>query len=211
MVQPDRDVAYWVSVFQTDGSLTNDKGIPSISVSVHPKSSRMLSAFRRITKQKFGRDCKIFTDGRGFLRYKISAKGLMEDLQYLGIRPGDPPEPPIWVLNDMGLFGSYLAGVIDGDGDVRVKRKKYPQCVIRISSGSKPETLSNLIREKMGCYVGNTLRRGTKNIGSRDIEGSWWETEFYVSEKNSDFILKSVVPEIRIGYKREKIRKFIKR
>jgi hypothetical protein len=119
----------------------------------------------------------------------------------------DPPKPPNWAKNE--LFGAYLAGLIDGDGDVRITRPKYPQCVIRISSSKKQADLKEFIEKIMNCKVSiNNHFRETK-IGERTIKGRWSTLEFYVSSRNKEFIMKYVLPNIALEYKKNKILEYV--
>lgn len=209
MIRVNQNLAYWVGVLQTDGSLSKSNGIPTIEFGVEDKSLPMLEKFSRITKENFWRNCKIGKNKLGYNLYKVSVKRLLKIFDLLGIEFGDPPRPTYWISQKSFFFGPYLAGVIDGDGDVRVKRPSHPQCVIRITSGSKPKELIPVIRKFLSCEISSTRRSSVRNLKGREIRGSWWETEFYISKKNKVFLLDNVLPHVSIKHKLEKIRNFI--
>lgn len=148
-----------------------------------------------------------------FFESKISANSLLETLDLLKIsRSRNYFEPPNWVNNSQSLFGAYLAGLIDGDGDIRVKREKYSQCAIRITSGHREFIILELIKRFLKCSASITKRHRKifyKNE-NRFIDENWFELEFLVSSKNFDFILSHVLPYIKLNYKREKLSTFIK-
>lgn len=198
-----------MGVVQTDGSMTRSGKVPTIQFGVHQKSLPMLEKFQRITKENFGRSCKIEDDSLGYKRYRVSVGRLTKAFDILGIEFGDPPKPADWTKENRFYFGPYLAGIIDGDGDVRVKRPQYPQCAVRISSGSKPDDLISAVKGNLCCSVSSSRRAGTREIRDRKISGSWWETEFYVSRKTARFFLEEVLPHMAIRHKSEKIKDFI--
>lgn len=209
MIRVNQNLAYWIGVLQTDGSLSKSNDIQAIEFGVEDKSLPMLEKFSRITKENFWRDCKISRNKLGYNIYKVSVKRLLKNFDLLGIKFGDPPKPTSWISDNTYFFGPYLAGVIDGDGDVRIKRQRYPQCVVRITSGSEPRDLMSSIENVLSCKVSSTERSGVRYLNGRRIEGKWWETEFYVSKKNRDFLLTNVLPHLAIKHKSDKIRDFI--
>jgi hypothetical protein len=190
-LKPSKLLSYWIGVVQTDGSLENYKSKEDkISTNIHfgicKNSLPMLQKFHFISKNLLKRDSKIFSSKSrpGVWEYHIGIRRLLNDFKNLDIMFGDPPIPPFWVTENPEFLGAYLAGIIDGDGDIRIKRKTYPQCAIRISSGKPQEILSNIIKQNLGCSVS------------------------LFSSKNMDFINKFVIPEIALSWKREKLIKF---
>lgn len=123
----------------------------------------------------------------------------------------DPPRPPLWIIDRKHLAGAYLAGVIDGDGDIRIKRKKYPQCAIRITSSKPQLSLSKFIRFVLGCSVSIThmKRKVFIKMSRKFVNGEYYVLEFLVSSKNKDFIKRFVLPEISLKWKKEKLTKFL--
>ena len=150
----NENVAYWIGAVQSDGcykTYTEKKRNITrhlISFHVSKKSLPMVRKFQFISKNIFNRNSKIFKiDKSNTWEMHIGIAKLIEDFKKLEITFGDPPLPPKWTLFDNKYFGAYLAGLIDGDGDIRIKRKKYPQCVIRIAGGHKQIELANKIKE----------------------------------------------------------------
>jgi hypothetical protein len=207
-------LAYWIGVAQSDGSiqLYRNKMKKNTSISINfqigESSLPMLIKFKALSKKLFNLDAKIIRlKSRKAWQYRIGVKKLLKLLKELDIRIKDPPNPPKWIISNSKFFGAYLAGLIDGDGDVRVKRKKYPQCVIRISGNKKQTKLSKTIRKKLKCSTRITRRhskRYSKKL-KRTIEGRWFELEFVVSNKNYNFIKDCILPFIQLDYKKNKI------
>jgi len=196
MIRINTDLAYSIGVVQTDGSFYESRNLPMIGLGVSRKSLQMLKKFRKITK------C-------GYYRYKISVKQLLQIFKILDIKFGDPPLPPKWVVTNPNIFGAYLAGVIDGDGDVRIKRPKYPQCVVRISSGRMPKELRKEIKNNLKCEVSSTFRTNVSYLNGRKILGKWCTIEFCVSKKNREFIRNFILPYMTLIYKSHKLSDFI--
>jgi len=215
-IRPSEDLAYWVGVVQSDGCFRTQtvkrtgRKRKLISLNVGIKSLCMSDEFRRISETVFNRKIGVFKEkNRDVWSCVLSVNSLVSSLDDSGIVFGDPPTPPLWSLQERSLFGSYLAGIIDGDGDVRIKRKSYPQCAIRITNGSTQIALSDSIRKILGCSVNLYYREKRSEIDGRKIFGHENILEFYVSSKNMDFLRKFVTPHIRIKYKKGKIENYI--
>lgn len=215
-ITPSEELAYWVGVAQSDGCFRRYVVKPTgrvryfVSLRVRAKSMPMLRRFQEISNEIFNRNVGIFKERKTpTWMFALSVNAFTDVFKSLGIRFGDPPVPPAWTLKDASLFGAYLAGVIDGDGDVRVKRNRYPQCEIRISSGSRQSILSECIRRMLGCSACITYRERDNEIEGRKIHGHVYSLEFYISSKNYKFIKENVVPHIRITYKKGKIENYI--
>lgn len=160
-LKPLEELAYWIGVIQTDGCLYKDKNCDSwkINIDVADKSLPMLEKFMKISEKLFGIKGKITRKKNGFWRYHITVTKLLEIFKNSGIEFGDPPRPPEWCKASLPLFCAYLAGVIDGDGSVRtMNMQKYPECVIKISSGHPQEELAECIKTLLNCAVRITLR-----------------------------------------------------
>ncbi len=168
----------------------------------------MIEKVRKIGSKILDRHGKIYLTKSGYWYYEISTKGLMPLFRLLDIRFGDPPTPPKWVLGKREFFGAYLAGVIDGDGDVRIKRSKYPQCVVRVSSGSIPTDLIEAVKKILGCSVSIGFDKRVSYLDGRKISGGCYRLEFYISSKPLQTIKEFVLPSITIQHKKEKIEKF---
>jgi hypothetical protein len=210
----DEELAYWVGIVQTDGCIV--KYVPKnrkterieISMEVSKKSLPMLRKFKEICQTYLKRKCKIWKVRRGQFATHVCVKGLQDVLESLGVNVKGI-KPPKWVVRNMKFFGAYLAGIIDGDGNVRVKRKKYPQCAIRVYSKENPSILAEFIRKFLRCAVRITFHTGTRKLNGKIIVGKWYELEFLVSSKNYIFMSKYVIPFLQIKYKRDKLTRYI--
>ncbi len=217
-IRLSEDLAYWVGVVQTDGYLkqfvnkTRNNGRIQYYVKLGVvKSIPMLEKFRKISMSIFGcRGSMWKYEKTNYIEYKFGASKLLPLFKKLDIDFSDPPKPPRWCLKNSSFFGAYLAGVIDGDGDVRFGRPKYLQCKVRIWSGHPQKELQNSIEKVLKCSV-NILRIEKKHseIEGRAIFGGSWRIEFYVSKKNYNFIEKYLIRHLALEYKRNKIKYFI--
>lgn len=214
-LEPSEELAYWVGAVQTDGSLSEhhekkrDKTRTRISFGIAEKSLPMVEKFRDISLRILSRRGKIYKLKRGSWYYEITVKQLSPTFKSLGIQFGDPPVPPQWTLEKPKFFGAYLAGVIDGDGDVRIKRPRYPQCAIRITSGSKQIALLQAITRVLGCHASILYEKKDSYLGDRKISGASYRIEFCVSSKTFELIKDFVLPHMTLAHKREKILQFI--
>jgi len=127
----------------------------------------------------------------------------------LKIKLSKPPTPPNWILNSNKFFGAYLAAIIDGDGGVRIKRYKYPQCVIRIISGEFPHKLSKAVERILRCSIYSEYRERTTFIGNRKISGKSYTLEFNITKKNIGFVKNFILPHIVSSHKSDKIKEFL--
>ncbi len=214
------DLAYWLGALHSDGKRTsyiskkngNDFRVFEISLAVGEKSLPMLERFAENFDSSLGRKLKIhrFSDGR----YKVgtSVKCLLEPLENLEIRFRDMTIP-LWISQNPFLFGTYLAGVIDGDGDIRSRgySRKTPQCCIRISNGKPNYALRNAIQMNMNCKVSMYWQSKSHVYYGRIIRGSWWTIEFVVSKKNVDWLKNYLLPRIAIPHKRLKLEKYLEK
>ena len=208
------EFAYWLGLFHADGSLTkwtkkNDKvqyylHFENTSEILVKQFQIGLKYFKRFPKYFKRKTVKLFT-------CKASVNLLLPILSLFNItRPKKLFDPPNWIYENIELFGAYLAGLIDGDGDVRVKRPKYPQCVIRITSKYPQRNLAKLIEERFKCKIQISSVKRKAVLNKRTISSIFSRLEFYVSSKNFGHILKYVIPFIKLSYKREKLLSFIK-
>lgn len=216
-IQPSEELAYWTGVLQTDGCLKiykkwHKKSLRYIvSLGVGKCSPSMMLKFQKISNKLFGRNTKIFkSKSRELWLFDIGVKSLLDKFEALDIYSGEPLEPPCWAIKKSKFFGSYLAGVIDGDGSVAIKRPKYPQCSIRIFTSISPLTLSKLIETKIGNSTNIYKIHTIATIKNRLIKGECFVLEFYLSKKNFIFFKKFVIPQISIDKKRDLLEKFIK-
>lgn len=214
-IEPSEELAYWVGVAQSDGCLYKylDRGKTvqfRIVFGVHLKSLPMLERFRDISKILLNRDGKIIKTKKVEWVYHIGVKSLLPYFDKLDIKFGKFI-PPAWTLEKSEFFGAYLAGIIDGDGTIGIKRPKYPQCLISITSGSVQVDLERAIKDIMKCSVfqmEHYQKRFIKTLG-RIVEGKWWHLEFCVSSKTAEFVLEHILPHLQLEYKRKKLETFI--
>ncbi len=223
-VEPSEDLAYWVGAVQSDGCLTKytvkrdkyrDKREIRIELSFHisSKSLPMLEKFKDVSEKIFDRHAQIWkVSGREEYRFHITVKRLLPLFKLLDITLSSPFfTPPKWAFQEFRFFGAYLAGLIDGDGDIAVKRPKYPQCAITISSGSFQDILSKSITKILGCFVhqAKDFRISIMKDTGQIIRGTRHRLAFYVSSKTSRFILDFVTPHLQLEYKKKKLEEFI--
>lgn len=78
-----------------------------------------------------------------------------------------------------------------------MKRKKYPQCVIKITSGKSQKELADSIEKFLKCAVSITPYEGKRVLNEKIIHGKWYELEFLISSKNYLFIKRYVTPHIQ--------------
>jgi len=174
---------------QADGYFHNffdkhkNRIIPRIKFCVAESSNEMLKKIKQILKTEFNKDVTIFAY-RNSLRLETSVAKLIPSFNELKLDFKDPPKPPEFVLNDKELFGAYLAGVVDGDGNICIKRPKYPQCRIKITSGTPQYRLAETIKRFFNCYVGLRKYKTVGYLNGRLIKGKGCDLEFYVSSKN---------------------------
>lgn len=215
----EKDFAYWIGVVQSDGCLSirnikNSKSKTySIVLGIGKNSLPMLNKFRDISRNIFrlkGSSCSyIGPHGHVKFVYSFGCTHFVNLFKFLQI-DFKTVNPPDWILENKELYGSYLAGVIDGDGDTRISRPKYPQCCIRIYSGVLLEKFVNSIKTLLNCGVFIEKRVRLRNILGRYCLSKCYTFEFKVSSKNIDFFKKYVVDNIAMDYKRKIIQDYIK-
>lgn len=208
------ELAYWIGVAQSDGCLSRikwkNKIIFRVKSKVGIKSLPMLKKFQELSGLLFDRNAKIFkVRKKPYFTFQFGAKTLLTLFNELNII-FSRVVPPKWILREDKLFGAYLAGVIDGDGDIRVKRPKYPQCAVRIWSNAYLSKLINSIKNIMKCSVNVSYKEEITQIEGRKINSHKHSLEFYISKKNFRFFKKFVIPWMTLEYKREKVKSYIK-
>ncbi len=210
------DLAYWIGVVQTDGYFkkyfpkNRVKPVYSMVLHVGHCSMPMLVKFREISKRIFiikGSTYRFNRDNS--IAFKFGINKFITLFEELNIDFSDPPKPPKWIVNDSSFFGAYLAGVIDGDGDVRIRRPRYPQCVIRINSGSFAEDLLSSIKSKLNINASISKKFNENIYQGRKISGYGYRLEFCVSSKNFEFFEQYVLDNIALTYKKDKIQNFL--
>jgi len=117
-----------------------------------------------------------------------------------------------WIKNNQRFFCAYLAGVIDGDGDISIKRPQYPQCRVRIAAGKELSELMDLIRHHLKCSC--SLEKAivsTYSLPRAKIKFSvGYYHCFYLSRNNMKVFKKFVLPYIQIKHKRRKLLEYYK-
>ena len=103
-----------------------------------------------------------------------------------------------------------MPGIIDSDGSVCIKRKKYPQCKISIISGHFQNELETAIKENLNCEA--NIQPSGHTVESWG--GKWYpgfDLDFLVSGKNWKIIKENVLPFITIPRKRIIIEKYLQK
>lgn len=214
------ETAYWIGVLHSDGKRVcyylqkNGKRYLrwEVALEVSPNSFPMLERFVQIFETKFGRKLKIHRLSNGKYKVGTSVKRLIETFEELGIHFRGTAIPS-WMKDDTKSFGAYLAGRIDGDGDIRIKGRigklrPTPQCVIRITDGSPQIELKSAIEKHLKCKALITKRSGKSIYKGRIINGEWYTLEFLVSRKNIEFIEQYIFPNLTIPHKRLKMKRY---
>src|SRR3989344_390585 len=214
-IKPSEDLAYWIGVAQTDGCFNkyinkhNGKIRYRVDLVVGEKSLPMLIKFNRLSYNLFKRKSGILKLGNGEFGTYISVKELLATFVKLNIIFDDTPSPPNWTKHDEKLFGAYLAGIIDGDGNVEIKRPKYLQCLIIIFDGSSQDELALSIKNMLKCSVKIYKFQKMKNLHNKNTLCTWYELHFLLSNKNSEFFYNYILPHLTIEHKRDKTSKFL--
>ena len=211
------DLAYFVGVLHTDGCICTYRFRDNIRhryiLSVGKKSMPMLKKTRDIFHEEFGRTLKIRkqlhkNENPTFL-IEVGIANLRDIFAKWEI---DKRRLAPWIKNSQRFFCAYLAGVIDGDGDITIKRPQYPQCQVRITAGEDLLELMGLIRQHLKCAC--NLQRAicfTYSLPRAKVKfGVAHRHCFYLSPKNMKVFRKLVLPHIQIKHKREKLLDFYK-
>jgi len=156
------EVAYWLGVLHSDGKrvcyAVRKNGQLyfrwELALEVGPKSLPMLKKFKWIFDSKFRRKLKIHRLSSGKYKIGTSIKRLIGELEALEV-DFCGTSIPSWVADNPELFGAYLAGRIDGDGDVRIKgyKRRTPQCAIRIHDKTPQMELKSTIEKRLRLSV----------------------------------------------------------
>ena len=216
MARQDESIAYFIGVLHTDGCICTYRFRNKIRtryiLDVGKKSLPMLKRIRRIFQQRFGRIPKMrkkyhLNENPTFL-IEVNIMNLQRMFNNLKI---DKVKIAPWIRFNSRFFGAYLAGVIDGDGDVRIKRPAYPQCEMRITAGKKQSLLIELIRYhlKCSCRLEEAIISTYSLPRAKSKFGISYRHCFYLSSKNIAYFKKYVLPFITIKHKKEKLRRFI--
>jgi len=211
------DIAYFVGVLHTDGCIFTysfgNKTRHRYILDVGKKSIPMLKKTRDIFYERFGRTLKIRkklhkNENPTFL-IEVDVANLRDVFARLKI---DKKKLAPWIKNNRRFFCAYLAGVIDGDGDISIKRPQYPQCQVRITAGEELPVLMRLICQYLRCSCGlQTALVSTHSLPRAKAKfGVAYRHCFYLSKKNMKIMKKFVLPHIQIRHKKQKLLDFYK-
>lgn len=196
----NHEIAYLIGVVQSDGYIytfkdkKHKKTYLRLVFNVSKSSLPMLKKVQTILKNYFNKKIKIHKrNNKNSYYLQASIKRCSEIFNILGIKKTGIPE---WILSDINLFGGYLAGLIDGDGNICIKRPKYPQCRIKITDRIRRDDLKEKIQDFFGCSAHIYYERA-------------YNVEFYVSKKNSEDIIKYVYPHLQLENKRKVLESYI--
>jgi intein/homing endonuclease len=106
---------------------------------------------------------------------------------------------PEWVLRNDEIFLAYLAGMIDGDGNICIKRPAYPQCRITITSEFMLPKLKQYIEKFLSCKV-SYYKYKNRNA---------YNLDFYISPKNFRLTKEKLYPNLTINHKRQVLNNFL--
>lgn len=212
---PTEELGYWTGVVQTDGSLKHyfekKRRVEQVRISftVSKSSIPMVEKFLTISTQIFNRHGKLNKEKNREVWYtNLQVKKLLPIFEVLNIKFGDPPRPPEWVQNNESLFGSYLSGVVDGDGSINWT-DKGARLRVKIISGNRQTELQELLN-RFGIRSWIFERNKTTFILERKIVGKTFELEFEITQRKLEFYNKYVVPYLQVIHKKQKVVQFIK-
>jgi len=215
-LKPSEELAYWIGVAQSDGCFVTrwkkDRKFPqySVALEVGKKSLPMLLKFRDLSDMILKRKASIWKRSKKeYWQVRIGVSRFLEHFDQLDIRFKDPPTPPSWSLQNPAFFGAYLAGLIDGDGNVYIRKSKYTQCSIRIASSLPQTKLCESIRTILNCGVSVDKKESRSYLGDRYIEGTCYVLEFFVSPKTYKFVEEFILPCLQLAYKKAKVKTYI--
>jgi len=216
----NENISYLIGVLHTDGCIYKfyDKKENRIrhrfSIYVEEKSVPMVEKVQNVLSKEFQRNVKILSRGKNeygnncfYLQTGINK--LLPTFSLLGISKNTLP---LEIHQDKKLFCAYLSGVIDGDGNICIKRPQYPQCRIRIATGKKIKYLKTLIEEHLNCkcFVNKVIVDSVIGVPPRKVHGECFYYDFYLSSKNYNEFKNLVYPFIQIKHKKKVIERFFK-
>lgn len=205
-IKINKDIAYFIGVLHSDGYIYvfNDKKRNRrqirLGLEIGTKSITMGLKFKKILLDYFGKSVNLRQrPNKTTLNLQTSINKFWNILK--NWNDGKIPED---IKNDKVLFGAYLAGLIDGDGHIKIKKdikgRVIPQCVVKIASNRPLEDVKNLIEFYMNCKVHFEF----KNIGKGV------NTCFYISKKNTEFFKNYIYPNMVMPYKLNRLQNFFK-
>lgn len=202
----DENIAYFIGVLHSDGCIyifndkkRNKKQIRLI-LGIGSKSIPMALKFKKILFDYFGRTVNLRKiPNRDAYAIQTSINSIWHIFENW-----DNMKIPKQIGKNKVIFSAYLAGLIDGDGNIKIKHNTkdriIPQCIIRISNNRKLIKIKILIENHLNCKVHFEYKKGTKGV----------DTCFYISKKNIKFIEDYIYPHIVLPHKMERLEKFFK-
>jgi len=201
----DEDVAYLIGVLQSDGCIyefyerkTNRHRI-RLSLGVGMNSLPMSEKFKRILAESLNIHVTIRKSPSRENSYQIQTSINRKAKLF---REWKKEELNNEISNKIELFGAYLAGLIDGDGHVKIKNnhdRDIPQCIIRIAEDRPMKTLQQLILKFFNCQV-----HFEKNADSKCVQ-----TCFYISKRNIVLFYKYVYPHLTLKHKLWRLSRYL--
>lgn len=199
----DKTLAYFIGVLQSDGSIYfyyNKKEKRTrimLNLAVSEKSLPMLMAFQDGLSTKFNRKLEIRKNYRGYFEMKTTINRL-----FFIFKKWDNYQIDREIEEDPLLFGSYLAGLIDGDGYIKLKKNKdrrLGQLCVQISGPQKLVKIKEILERYTSAKVHFQKYKG-KNC---------YDTVFYVTYKSIPFLKSFVIPNIKLKYKSDRLKWYI--
>jgi hypothetical protein len=216
----NKNIAYFIGVLHSDGYVyifhdkKKNRDRHRFRLHVAKASYPMVKKIQTIFQEEFNKNIKILNlkdkiSGDKMPYFSTEFNNLLPLFNKLDINKNTVPE---WITSNQKLFCAYLAGVIDGDGDVCIKRPKYPQCRIKITSGYRLEYLEKLIERHLncGCWIEPIVPSGKGLPKLKSKPKIAYRHCFYISPKNILIFKQFVYPHIQILHKRKTLEKFFK-
>ena len=204
-VKINEDISYLIGVLHSDGCIyrfkSKKRNFDSIRINLHVahKSLPMIIKFQEIFLKYFNRRVNIRkVPNKNAYVIQTSINRI-----YYIFKEWEKGQIPIEINNNPSLFGAYLAGLIDGDGYVKLKNRKdrkLPQLVVWIANNKPLFIIQNLIKKFMYC--------GAHISPVKDK--NCYQTCFYITHKNLKFFKEFVRPYLTIIYKITELEKYEK-
>ncbi len=205
-VKIDEDIAYLIGVLQSDGCIyefydkKRNRLHIRLNLGVGKNSLPMSEKFKQTLKKSLNITVNIRKAPSAKNAYVIQTS-INRTAEIF--REWKKEELNNEISQNIKLFGAYLAGLIDGDGHIKVKHnndRKIPQCIIKIAEDRPMKTLQQLLYKFFNC----------KSYFEKHNNSKCVETCFYISKKNIDTFYKYVYPHVTIKHKVERLDCFLK-
>ena len=199
----DENIAYFIGVLHSDGCIYvfNDKKRNRkqirLSLRIGYKSIPMAIKFQKILLEYFRKTANLRKiPNKDAYCIQTSINRVWHIFQHW-----DNSNIPSDIKTSKNLFGAYLAGLIDGDGTVKIKHNKdriIPQYVVKIASDRPLQEIKFLIEKYLNCSAYFEYDNKSKGVN----------TCFYLSKKSTDSMEHIVYPHIEIPHKKERLEKY---